>query len=105
VSVRCKVANNRELFLAEPVQFFLTEAACADQASKDEREHGVPVVVLGVDVLAPLAQVILQLPQVARLLNLCGEPLRLTDDGLKLPVEARSNFGEVRGSPGYTYQC
>ena len=73
-SKRCKSTNVGELFLAQAVQFFLAEATRVDQVGEDERKHGVTVVVPGINVLALVPQIILQLPQLARLLDMRGTP-------------------------------
>jgi len=50
------VADAAELVFSDAVELVIAEASIAEQNSEDEREDGVAVVVIVVDLLAPLGQ-------------------------------------------------
>ena len=87
----CKVANVCEFFLAEPVQFFLCEAAYSNQVGEDGRQHRISVIESRIDRLAPIVQIMLQCPKFAGLLNLRSDSLCLLDDSPNSLWSARSN--------------
>jgi len=69
------LADGFELVLPEAAQVVFGEASFAEEGCEDEREDGVAVVVLAVDLLAALCQPALQLPQCGWLMNLRGPVL------------------------------
>jgi hypothetical protein len=69
------------------VQLVLVEAATAEEVCEEEREDRVAVVVLAVDLLAALSEVLFQLPEAGRLLNLRGLASGFQDDRLQLPTK------------------
>jgi len=68
---RCAV-NAGELVFAEAAQLVLDEAATAEEVREDEGEDRVAVIVQAVDLLPALSEVLFQLPEAGRLLNLRG---------------------------------
>jgi hypothetical protein len=97
------LADGFELVLPEAAQLVFGEASFAEEGCEDEREDGVAVVVLAVDLLAALCQPALQLPQCGWLMNLRGPVLSFPDDCLQLPperqIEGAAGDGLLRWRP------
>ena len=64
--------DSPQLVLPKAAQIFLIDPLFSEKSPEDKVELRVPIVVLAIDLLTALGQVMFQVPQICRLLDLVG---------------------------------
>jgi len=77
-----------QLVFPQATQFFLTEPPFLQEFPEHVRELRVAVVVLAIDLFTAFGQVMFQVPQIRRLLDLAGHLLCFLDHLVKLPLQS-----------------
>jgi len=67
--------DGSQLVLPQAAQIFLIDPLLSEKSPEDKVELRVPIVVLAIDLLTALGQVMFQIPQICRLLDLASLPL------------------------------
>ena len=95
ISLRCELADIVHLVFPQALHIFFAEAPLPNERAEYEGKNRMPVVVLAVDLVAPLT---FQLPHVGRLLDLLCHTFGFLDDRIQFLLEcvvkglARDNF-------------